>query len=280
MRMMFALVLVVGLALAGVAVYMTQGYINQTETALAKEREVRARTGPLIEAFVVNKDMYYGDVLTEEDVQIVYLQERALPAGIFTDAALLFPEDMKGEKRFVTRDMLQFEPLLASKVTEPGQPAGLTGSIEKGMRAFAIKVEAADFLQPGDRVDIYWTGMAGRDDGEVTRLIGSSVQVISVNRSEEDGLSDGVITKRTITVAADPREIAVLAQAQATGRLVMSLVGMGDETESGLVEVDATSLIGEEEVVAAAPVVEAARVCTIRTRKGADVVEMPIPCTN
>lgn len=280
MRMMFALVLVVGLALAGVAVYMTQGYINQTETALAKEREVRARTGPLIEAFVVNKDMHYGDVLTEEDVQIVYLQERALPAGIFTDKALLFPEDMKGEKRFVTRDMLRFEPLLASKVTEPGQPAGLTGSIEKGMRAFAIKVEAADFLQPGDRVDIYWTGMAGRDDGEVTRLIGSSVQVISVNRSEEDGLSDGVITKRTITVAADPREIAVLAQAQATGRLVMSLVGMGDETESGLVEVDATSLIGEEEVVAAAPVVEAARVCTIRTRKGADVVEMPIPCTN
>ena len=48
--------------------------------------------------------------------------------------------------------------VLATKVTEPGEPAGLTGALDKGMRAFAIKVEAADFLQPGDRVDIYWTG--------------------------------------------------------------------------------------------------------------------------
>lgn len=279
MRMIFALVLVLGVALAGAAVYMTQGYISQTQSALAKEREMRAKTGPLVQVYVVNKDKHYGQVLKAEDVQVAYLQESALPKGIFRDMAELFPEDMKEEKRFVMRDMAKFELVLASKVTEPGESAGLTGELAKGMRAFAIKVEAADFLQPGDRVDIYWTGSTESGNGDVTRLIGRTVEVISVNRDESEGLADGIITKRTITVAADPKQVAILAQGQATGKLVMSLVGMGDETDSGQVEVDANALLG---VTAAAPQVVAApeKVCSVRTRKGAEVIEMPIPCTN
>jgi pilus assembly protein CpaB len=279
MRMVFVLVLFVGIALAGAAVYMTQGYISQTQTALAKEREVRAKTGPLVEAFVVNKDKHYGQVLTKEDVQVVYIQENALPEGIFRDIADLFPEDKVGEKRYITRDLAKFELVLATKVTEPGEPAGLTGALDKGMRAFAIKVEAADFLQPGDRVDIYWTGSTESGSSEVTRLIGTAVEVVAVNRDEADGLSDGAIMKRTITVAADPQQIAILAQGNATGRLVMSLVGMGDETETGKVEVDANALLGVTEAAPAA-VIAPDKVCTIRTRKGAEVVEIPIPCTN
>ncbi len=277
--MVFALVLFVGIALAGAAVYMTQGYISQTQTALAKERELRVKTGPLVEVFVVNKDKLYGQVLKKEDVQVVYIQESALPEGVFRDIETLFPAEQDGEKRFVMRDIFKFEPILASKVTEPGESAGLTGSLDKGMRAFAIKVEAADFLQPSDRVDIYWTGATENGSGEVTRLIGAAVEVVAVNRDEAGGLSDGAIMKRTITVAGNPQQIAILAQGQATGRLVMSLVGMGDDTQTGTVEVDANALLG---VADAAPEVASMpdKVCTIRTRKGAEVLEIPIPCTN
>ena len=279
MRMVFALVLFVGIALAGAAVYMTQGYISQTQTALAKERELRVKAGPLVEVFVVNKDKLYGQVLKKEDVQVVYIQESALPEGVFRDIETLFSAEQDGEKRFVMRDIFKFEPILASKVTEPGESAGLTGSLDKGMRAFAIKVEAADFLQPSDRVDIYWTGATENGSGEVTRLIGAAVEVVAVNRDEAGGLSDGAIMKRTITVAGNPQQIAILAQGQATGRLVMSLVGMGDDTQTGTVEVDANALLG---VADAAPEVASMpdKVCTIRTRKGAEVLEIPIPCTN
>jgi pilus assembly protein CpaB len=175
--------------------------------------------------------------------------------------------------------MEKFEPILAVKVTEPGEQAGLTGELEKGMRAFAIKVEAADFLQPGDRVDIYWTGSTDGSTGEITRLIEGSMKIIAVDRNGKSQSADGAIQNRTMTVAATPEEVARLAQAQATGRLVMSLVGVGDDTETGKVEVDTGSMLGI--TAAAAPVeAEAEKVCTIRTRKGADVVEIPIPCTN
>lgn len=278
MRAMFGLVLVAGVGLAGAAVYMAKGYISKTESALQKELAIKAQTGGLVEVYVVTKTVDYGDPITKEDVQKSYLPKNTLPEATFGDIALLFPED-NSEPRYVLRPMEKFEPILAIKVTEPGEQAGLTGALEKGMRAFAIKVEAADFLQPGDRVDIYWTGATESSTGEITRLIESTMKIIAVDRNGKSQSSDGSIQNRTMTVAATPEQVARLAQAQATGRLVMSLVGVGDDTETGKIEVDTGSMLGITE--AAAPVaVEAEKVCTIRTRKGADVVEIPIPCTN
>jgi len=278
MRAMFGLVLVAGVGLAGAAVYMAKGYISKTETALQKELAIKAQTGGLVEVYVVKKSVDYGDPLTKDDVQKSYLPKNTLPEATFGDIALLFPEDST-EPRYVLRPMEKFEPILAVKVTEPGEQAGLTGALEKGMRAFAIKVEAADFLQPGDRVDIYWTGATESSTGEITRLIESTMKIIAVDRNGKSQSSDGSIQNRTMTVAATPEQVARLAQAQATGRLVMSLVGVGDDTETGKIEVDTGSMLGITE--AAAPVaIEAEKVCTIRTRKGADVVEIPIPCTN
>lgn len=277
MRMIFGLVLIAGLALAGAAVYMAKGYINKTESALQEELKIKARTGGLVELFVVNKAKNYGDKLTKDDVQMIYWPKNALPENAFLDPALLFPEDTDAP-RYVLREMEKFEPVLASKITEPGEQAGLNGSIERGMRAFAIKVDAADFLQPGDHVDVYWTGSVAGTEGELTRLIESTLKIIAVDRDAKGGLSDGAMATRTMTVAATPEQVARLAQAQATGRLVMSLVGMGDEAEAGFVEVNSDTLLGIEQQAVAK--VEEEKVCTIRTRKGADVLEIPIPCTN
>lgn len=278
MRAMFGLVLVAGVALAGSAVYMAKGYISKTETALQKELELKKMTGGFVEVYVVNKAVNYGDPLTKEDVVKSFLPKNALPENTFGDIALLFPED-NTEPRYVLRQMEKFEPVLAIKVTEPGEQAGLTGELEKGMRAFAIQVEAADFLQPGDRVDIYWTGATEGATGDITRLIEGTMKIIAVDRNEKAAKAEGSIQNRTMTVAASPEQVARLAQAQATGRLVMSLVGNGDETLAGKIEVDTGSMLGI--TAEPAPVeAEPAKVCTIRTRKGADVVEIPIPCTN
>lgn len=285
MRMMFGLVLIVGLALAGIAVYMAQGYISQTQTALQREKEMRAKTGPLVEVYVVNKPRAYGDLLTKDDVEKIYWPEKSLPEGIFREEAVLFPEDGK-EPRYVLRQMEKYDPILPVKITEPGQSAGLTGQLAKGMRAFAIKVDVSTgvsgFVQPGDRVDIYWTGSGPSNAAgatvEFTRLIESGVNIIAVDQTADNG-NGGAMVARTVTVAASPEEVARLAQAQATGRLALSLVGMGDETVNGRIEVDQMGLLGIEATAeVAAP--EAEKVCSVRTRKGSEIVEMPIPCTN
>ncbi len=279
MRTVFGLVLVVGLALAGFAVYMAQKYIGQTQTALDEQRAIAEKSGPLVEVYVSNKPLNYGDVLTPDDVQLIYWPENALPDAIFRDAAILFPADEK-QPRYVVRQMEKFEPLLASKVTEPGQPAGLTGQLAKGMRAFAIKVDVdsgvSGFLQPGDNVDVYWTGQSSGVDGDMTRLIETTVKIVAVDQVADSGRA--AAAARTVTVEASPEQVARLAQAQATGRLALSLVGVGDKTVSASVEVDTDGLLGiqAQQVVAA----KEEKVCTIRTRKGGEAVEIVIPCTN
>ena len=288
MRMVFGLVLVVGLALAGAAVFMTQNYFKQTQAALNHEREMRARIGPMVEVYVVNKARKYGDTLTQEDVQLIYWPENALPKSIFKDQAalgkddpVLFPEDSK-EPRFVLRQMEKFEPVLVEKVTAPGETAGLTGQLGKGQGAFAIKVDVASgvsgFVQPGDHVDVYWSGSAGDSGNSMTRLIETGIKVIAVDQKADDA-SGGATVARTVTVAATREQVARLAQAAATGKLALSLVSGAEMSDGVMVEVDSNSLLG----ITDAPTIVAAepeRVCSVKTRKGADVAETPIPCTN
>lgn len=282
MRAIFGLVFVLGIALAGFAVYMVQGYVGQNQAELAKERAFRAKVGPFVEIYVVNKPMLYGAALTKEDVEKVLMPQNFLPEGHFTDEAVLFPGDYD-KPRFVIRQLEKMEPLLAVKITEPGEDVGLTARLTKGMRAFAINVDVASgvsgFLQPGDVVDVYWTGNSGDSgNGETTHLIESSIRIVAVDQSANAEESVSAIIARTVTVEATPQQVARLAQAQATGRLALSLVGAGDTAQAEGVEVDSDALLGIERQTEVA--VETAKVCTVKTRKGAEILEMPIPCTN
>lgn len=279
MRALFGLVLIVGLGLAGAAVYMAQNFIGETQAALEAERAFNAKAGRLVEVFVVNKPLKYGDALSPEDVSAIYWPQQYLPEGIFMDPAVLFPQDAKGP-RYIMRSIEPFEPVLASRVTEPGQPAGLTAKLGKGMRAFAIKVDVASgvsgFVQPDDYIDVYWTGSYSGSEGEVTRLIENSIQIIAVDNAFGEGQAVSSTVATTVTVAGTPDQVARLAQAQATGRLSMSLVGDATDAATTTVEVTRTSLLGieKEQVVE----VEAEEVCTIKTRRGAELIETPTPC--
>lgn len=281
MRAIFGLVLIVGMALAGAAVYLIQQHMAQTEALLRKEREFNAKAGKLVEVFVFAKPLQYGDALQESDVQVIYWPEKTLPATIFRDKATLFPENASGP-RYVMRATEAFEPVLASRLTEPGQLANLTAKLQDGQRAFAIRVGAASgvssFVKPDDFVDIYWTGSLARSEGEVTRLIESSVQVIAVNNSFDGEQMAGNGDARSVTVAVTPSQVARLTQAQVSGRLSLSLVGKNAAAVTEEVEVDTRSMLGivEEEVQE----VEAPRVCTIKSRKGGELVETVIPCTD
>jgi pilus assembly protein CpaB len=281
MRMVFGLVLIVGLGLAGFAVYMVQGYLSQTEQALAAERAAREKAGPMVEVYVVNKPLAFNSPLTPEDVQPVLMQESALPETIFkvADAATLFPEG--AEPRYILRQFEKFEPLLATKVTAPGEPASLTSSLPKGMQAFAIKVDATSgvsgFVRPGNSVEVRWTGSVGDSGNEITKMIETNLLVIAVDQSSDGGDVSASIAD-TVTVAATRDQVTRLTQGQATGRLTLSLLGNSPDevTTADTVEVDTSSLLDiqrVEEVTA-----EAAEVCYVTEIKRGERIQTEVDC--
>jgi len=277
--MVFGLVLILGLGLAGFAVYMAQGYISKTQAELELERSARLKMVPTVEVYVVNRALKYGEQLTAEDVTKIAWPENSLPETIFKDEAALFPEG-NTKPRTVVRAMEKFEPLLAVKVTEPGEDAGITSRLTMGMRAFAIKVDVTSgvsgFLRPGDTIDVYWSGQVNGND--LTKLIESGVKLIAIDQSADQDQSNPATIAQTVTLEATPQQVASLAQAQTSGKLSLSLVGAEDQSVAEAVEVDQNTLLGieEQQVVQA----EQEKVCTIRQRNGAEVVQIPIPCTN
>lgn len=289
MRLVFGLVLVLGLGLAGGAVYLIKERIDQYDAALTEARKANAPSIETVEVYIANRALQYGERLTAEDVKLVKFPADALPEGTFQTEEELFPKGTN-EPRTVMRMMEEMEAILASKVTGPGEDAGITNKLERGMRAFAINVDRSSgvsgFLRPGDRVDIYWTGSIGNESartennsrGDVTKLIATGVKLIAVDQVSDVNTTEAIIA-RTVTVMADPQQVASLTQAQSSGRLSLSLVGAQDDTVAQAIEVDQRELLG----LAAAPVAverPEEEVCTIRTRRGAEVIETPIPCTN
>lgn len=288
MRMIFGFVLVIGLGLAGFAVYMARNYVQGYQAQLAAERNNRDPGIDTVDIYVAAEALKYGQTLTPDKVRLTPFPKASLPKGVFKSKDALFP-DGENLPRRALRSIEKNEAILAVKVTEPGQEAGITSQLEPGMRAFAINVDASSgvsgFLRPGDRVDIYWTGklgdglqLEGGSSGDITRLIEDNIKLVAVGQVTDPETTE-TINASTVTASVTPQQVAALKQAQSTGRLSLSLVGADDTSIAQVIEVDQRRLLGlKDPVVEKAP--EKKKTCSIRTRRGAEVIETPIPCTN
>ncbi|MFT5000771.1 MAG: pilus assembly protein CpaB [Planctomycetota bacterium] len=276
MRLIFGLVLVIGMGLAGFAVYIAQGQFSKYQNIVDKQSLALSKNVALKTVFVSERRLKYGSRLRKEDVRLVAWPENAIPEGAFISEEDLFGDDdelLRTVLRIVEKD----EAILISKVTKPGEDAGVSSRLSIGMRAFALKVDVASgvsgFLRPGDHVDVYWTGK--NQGGPVTRLIQNGVKLIAVDQIADEDRNKPTIA-RTITVEITPQQVAALAQAQSTGRLSLSLRGATDDGVTATFEIDQNTLLGIEDK--APEIVKKEKVCKIKTRKGADVVEIIIPC--
>src|SRR5262249_57059925 len=83
--------------------------------------------------------------------------EGAIPAGTFASVAELLAPG----KRTVLNSIEPNEPVLATKITGPGQKATLSAIIQDGMKAVTVRVNdvegVAGFVLPGDHVDVLVT---------------------------------------------------------------------------------------------------------------------------
>ena len=289
MRMLFALVLALGVGLAGIAVYMAQGQIARFQAERDYLRAAQANAPALADMVVAKRPLKYGERFALTDLEVIKVQADKMPEGAFhfitapqgsPEAAVAVFFEGETRPRAALRSYEANEPILGTKITEPGVDAGIMANLSPNMRAFTIEVDVASgvsgFLRPGDLVDAYWSGQIG--DKQVTKLIETNLRLIAIDQSADADRSEETRIARTVTAEVTPEQVAALTLAKSTGRLTLSLVGMSDTAEVGKIEIDRDQLLGIEvqEVVQQ----EAARICTIRTRKGGELVEVEIPCTN
>lgn len=289
MRMIVALVLALGVGLAGFAALMAKDYMGEMSVQRDQLLAAQQAAPRLVDVVVANRPMAYGERFTMADLEVIKVQMGKAPAGAF--AAITGPQgdpnaplavffDGETRPRAALRSYEPFEPLLETKITAPGVDAGIMANLANNMRAFTIDVTAttgvSGFLRPGDSVDIYWSGRSGQN--QVTKLLQPKVRLIAINQNADADRSEETMIARTVTVEVTPEQVAALTLANSTGQLNLSLVGNQNTNAVSEIEINTDQLLGIKEDVVVP--VEEARVCTIRTRKGADVIETPIACSN
>ncbi|OOY15197.1 Flp pilus assembly protein CpaB [Thioclava sp. DLFJ4-1] len=289
MRLIFVLFLVAGVGLAGVAVMMARGQIAQFQAERDQLAALQKDAPKLADVVVVRKPLRYGEQFGPKDLAVIKMQANAVPQNAFTviaakegtpeaARAAFFEGDTR--ERASMRALTPGEVLLASRVTQPGQNAGIMASLPDGRRAFTIQVSSTSavsgFLRPGDLVDVYWSGQIGSEP--VTKLIDRNLKLIAIDQSTDPDRTKATQIARSVTAEVSPEQVAALTLAQNTGRLTLSLVGLDNSAQLGQIEINRDELLGiqKDEVKK----VEKAEVCTIKTRKGTEVIETPIPCTN
>jgi len=220
----------VALLLGLVAVFLANSYLNGT-----RERAQLAGTTKVAVAAV---PLAYGTDITPERIRFVEFPNSSIPAGAFTNAALLVPAGQK--PRIALLPMGVNEPILASKITGQGQGASIAALLPAGMRAATVRINdvsgVAGFVQPNDSVDVLITrSVQGADRStQLSDVLLQNVRVIAIDQNAKN--SDGTpAVARTATLEVSPIDAQKLALAQDVGTLSLVLRKPG-ETNNPVVE--------------------------------------------
>ncbi|MEM8595473.1 MAG: Flp pilus assembly protein CpaB [Pseudomonadota bacterium] len=274
MRLIGILVLILGIGLAGGALYYANKVFAKYQTAQARPAPVQETAEPELPAtvpvIVASETIKYGARVDEQHIRIIDWPAASVPQGAFTS-----PEDLIGdimtERRVAMRQIDAGAPILESMVTGFGEDSRMAMRLAEGRRAFPIPINAlsgvAGFISPGDRVDIMLT--EGSSGTLSSRIILRDMQVIAVDQKvQQNALSPRVGSTATLDVST--REAQILAVAQSLGRLTLTLRGAGDisDRDEEVAPVTFDDIRGVKKEVKKAP---AAPKTTVRVRRGTGV---------
>ncbi len=218
MRLSSLIIALLGVGVAGGSVYAAREVLN-LETRPANDAVAQAVT----EVIVAGRDISLGQPIEPQLLTTISWPTEALPAGVYTDMNILFPE-RGGEPRRALRAISQGELLLTNKVSDFGEKVTIVQTLAEGHRAMAIEVSAetavGGFVTPGDFVDVVLTH--GRQDSLQAVTILQYVRIVGVDQ-DSDERTDGPGIARTVTVEVTPEEGQRLALAQQAGTLSLSL---------------------------------------------------------
>ena len=275
MRFIFALVFLFGIGIAGFAAYMAMEQFKQLQTENRVLRQKASQVVDTTPVMLATRELRYGEKLLPGDAREVLFPADAIPENAFTSTEDLYGTE-ESEPREIVRTMEPGEVILQTKVTQYGERATVASRLKKGMRAFTINVDVttgvSGFLQPGDQVDIYWSGSI--QGQETTKLLLEKVELIAIDQIADVDMAKPTVA-RTVTVEVSPIVVASLAQARNSGRLALALRGVGDEVILGNVAVNQADLLGITEVVE-----EVKKKCFTRIRQGTQVQVVEVPCSD
>jgi pilus assembly protein CpaB len=188
------------------AVFVAQSWLNRQ--AEARLRSLDAQKKPIATQTIVvaGRPLRYGNELSAQALREIPWPQESLPAGAFAKIS----EVMSKGRRVVLTAIESNEPLLATKITGPGQRATLSSMVGADMKAVTIRVNDVDgvggFVLPGDHIDVSLT----RQDKDTawSQVLLQDVRVLAVDQLADERTDKPSVAKAVtleVTVAGAQR---------------------------------------------------------------------------
>ncbi|HKS86479.1 MAG TPA: Flp pilus assembly protein CpaB [Pseudolabrys sp.] len=209
-------VLVIAIVMGGVAAFLARNWLETHARSYAA-------TQPVGNIVVAAKPLAFGAILTADDVIEVPWAAKTFPDGAFVTKDSL----LKDGRRVVLSPLAPHEPVLRSKVTEPGQRGTLSALLEKGLRAVTIRVDdvrgVAGFILPGDYVDVVLIAEAGAARREnYSEILLQHVKVLAIDQLASEQQEHPTVAK-AVTIEVTPEQAQKVLLATNIGKLSLIL---------------------------------------------------------
>lgn len=222
--------IVVALVFGALAVFVAQSWLNSQNEARVKSvpAPVAVKTRTIV---VATAPLRFGVELNSRSLREVPWPDNAIPDGAFASIDAL----LSSGKRMVLTAIAENEPILATKVTGPGQRATLSAVLTPGKKAVTVRVNdiegVAGFVLPGDRVDIFLTrnvgGERGASPNSSSDVVLQNVRVLAIDQIADDRLDKPAVVK-AVTLEVEMAEGQKLSLAASLGTLTLALRQAGD----------------------------------------------------
>ncbi len=174
---------------------------------------------------VTTADIAYGQILSEENLQLKILPKDLVTPGSMNSIADAIGKVAKGE-------IFKGEALLDKRLTDKEGSTILAALVNKDMRAVSIRVNdvigVAGFLLPGNRVDVLASRMEERRS--ITRTVLENIKVLAVDQTAEAS-KDKPLLVQAVTVEVSPADSEKLFQAIQEGSIHLTLRNPVDSSE-------------------------------------------------
>ncbi|HVV61396.1 MAG TPA: Flp pilus assembly protein CpaB [Pseudolabrys sp.] len=222
-------IVMIGFALVfGVlAVFIAQSWLNNQADMRAKSLEANKQQPASTQTIVVAKQpLRFGTELTAAMLEEIPWPKGALPSGAFSKVSDL----LGGGRRVVLAAIEPNEPVLALKVTGPGQRATLSALVRPGMKAVTIRVNDVEgvggFVLPGDRVDVVLTRQIDKGQAS-TEVVLQDARVLAVDQSADERTAKATVAK-SVTLEVGTVDAQKVWLASSVGSLSLLLRKAGE----------------------------------------------------
>jgi len=263
---MIAFAVVFGL----LAVFVAQSWLNNQAEMRMKSLEANKKPTVTKTIVVAAKPLRFGVELTPDHLREMQWPDAALPHGAFAR----IPDLLSSGKRVALAAIELNEPVLAVKVTGPGQRATLSALVRPGMKAVTIRVNDVDgvggFVLPGDRVDVVLTRQIDKNAAS-NELVLQNARVLAVDQSADER-NDKPTVPKAVTLEVDTVGAQKLSLAASVGNLSLMLRKAGDTADNRSRKITLNDLSTPD-----APAEDDTTVKTIVVRRGTAKQQYSVP---